>query len=384
MRGGNSIKRFATGATQMAGLSLAMLWAASATADQSGPDYEQIAERQVVEKSILVAKGAITESESDPPPKKKRSRRRLEPIANVSEYEPDLAEPQVPTVVDEDLTPERISLPAKLGTSIISDSTQDPTAESSLEESDEDLSLEELVGLEAVTFHGITPGVSLRSEVLADWGDPETGDTQAPTLHYEFEGLRSVDVTFVKDRLKSIAITLEKPLSTTEMIASLQLEGCRPVIVSDAKNSQFAHVFPERGVVLTVSSTAGMAVASDEADSLEEQISDVLLETINPSAFMLRAKETARGNLSQSIADLEQVATMDRRSAEARRKLSDYYLSVGKAITAERYAAEAVDIEPDNHTNRLQWAKCLSHLARYDKAVAQVKHVLEAKDVEPL
>lgn len=386
MQGGYSKKNLANEATRLAGLSFAvLLLAGSAFAEQGNASYEQVAERTVAEKSILVAKEALSEAESSPATVKTRRRRRLEPIANVSQYEPDLAEPRRNAVSESDLTPERISLPTDLGASIITDAADDVAADHSLDEQGEELPIEGLVGLEAVTFHGITPGVSLRNEVLADWGTPESDDTQAATLHYQFEGLRSVDATFVNDRLKSIAISLDKPLPTSEMIASLQLEGCRPVTVSNEKKSQFAQVFPERGVVLTVSSSAGMVVASDEGtETLEEQVSDVLLETINPAAFLLRAKETARGNLTQSIADLEQVATMDRRSAEARRRLADYYLSVGKAITAERYAAEAVDLEPHNQSNRLQWVKCLSQLARYDQAVEQAKQVLDAIDVKPL
>ncbi|WP_146448087.1 tetratricopeptide repeat protein [Bythopirellula polymerisocia] len=380
------MKRFTNKATRLAELSLPMLLlAGSAYAEPNLPDYEQLAERPAVEKSILVAKGKFTEEESAPKPAKTRKRRRLEPIANVSEYEPELAEPRDDDEFESDFTSERISQPEKLRNTITADSIDANTDELAVEEPDEEIAVEELVGLEAVTFHGITPGVSLRSEVLADWGDPASGDTEAATLHYQFEGLHSVDATFAKDRLKSIAIGLDKPLPTSEMIASLQLEGCRPVTVSDAKKSVFAQVYPERGVVLTLSSGAGMVVASDEGtETLEEQVSDVLLETINPAAFLLRAKETARGNLSQSIADLEQVALMDRGSAEARRRLSDYYLSVGKAITAERYAAEAVDLEPNNHPNRLQWVKCLSQLARYDQAVDQAKKVLESSDVKPM
>ncbi|QEG37758.1 tetratricopeptide repeat protein [Bythopirellula goksoeyrii] len=389
MRGGYSKKMFANGATRLAGLSFAgLLLAGTAFAEQDDVGYEQIAERPKAEKSILVAKGAIAEAEPTAAPAKTRKRRRLEPIANISQYEPDLAEPRKTGITETDLTPERISQPENDRHPLISDlaeEAEDIETELSIESTDEELSVEGLVGLEAVTFHGITPGVSLRSEVLADWGTPESGDTQGETLHYQFEGLRSVDATFEKDRVKSIAIILEKPLPTSEMIASLELEECRPVTVSDAKKSQFAHVYPERGVVLTVSSTAGMVVASDEeTDTLEEQVSDVLLETINPAAFLLRAKETARANLSQSIADLEQVVMMDRNSAEARRRLADYYLSVGKAITAERYAAEAVDLEPDHHPNRLQWAKCLSQLARYDQAVDQAKQVLEGSGVKPM
>ena len=398
MRGGNSnLFTKAVGSTQLAGLTFAAcLLAHPVFSQEATPRLEtvgsnqQIAYEQKNEKSILVAKEAVSQTQNGSPSAQKR--RPLEPISNVSEMVPELAEPRGR---EKDLTPERLARPDRsmesgpLGFSAIADADEqylsEKVAPETAELPSEEMSLDALSGIEAVTFHGITPGVSLRSEVLADWGDPVSEDSSEGNLRYEFEGIRAVEVTFAKERVQSIAIQLQKPLPVSEMVASLELESSRPVSVSNANKSQFAQVYPERGVVLTLSNSAGMAIASDEDSAeIDERVSDVLLETINPEAFLLRARETAQANLSQSIADLEQVATMDRKSAEAQRGLAEYYLSIGKAITAERYAAEAVDLEPTNHANRLQWVKCFRQLARYDQAVEQARKVLEAQNAAPL
>jgi tetratricopeptide (TPR) repeat protein len=105
---------------------------------------------------------------------------------------------------------------------------------------------------------------------------------------------------------------------------------------------------------------------------------------VNPQAFLARAQETACQNLSLSIEDLETVATMERSSVEARRLLSYYNLNIGKAITAERYAAEAVDLAPQDPACRLQWIKSLRALARYDRAVTQTRTLLDTPGIEPL
>jgi tetratricopeptide (TPR) repeat protein len=59
-------------------------------------------------------------------------------------------------------------------------------------------------------------------------------------------------------------------------------------------------------------------------------------------------------------------------------------MAIGKAVTAERHAAEAVEIEPMNAEFRLQWAKCLGEMARYDRAVAEARKVLELPNVDSL
>ena len=56
--------------------------------------------------------------------------------------------------------------------------------------------------------------------------------------------------------------------------------------------------------------------------------------------------------------DLHHALELDRESAHARWLLSDTYLALGQAVRAERYAAEAVELEPLDHRYRLQHAKC--------------------------
>ena len=68
----------------------------------------------------------------------------------------------------------------------------------------------------------------------------------------------------------------------------------------------------------------------------------------------------------------------------ARSTLAALNLEIGKAVTAERYAAEAVELEPQNSAYRLQWAKALRQLARYDRAVEEVRQVLETPGISPL
>lgn len=436
MRGGNSKQTLSSGASRIAEVALSVLLMAGTSyadlkfvpADGSEPEPQaptvQVAKKSNRERSILVAKGTISEEPAAAQTKSKAPRR-LEPISNFSQAVPELAEPEVaappllgpapssvPTpsfeaVTQSDPTPESIAEVADAevtddnsdeGIAVVDDVADDEPGAYTLDAPDAEQMMVDAptaegplvaagaTALEAVTFHGITPGISTRSEVLADWVAPQSADTSAPTLSFAFEGLNSVEVHFAGEVVKSIAITLDKPAPVSEMITSMQLEGVRPVVISDAARTQFTQVFPERGVVLTLNDTAGMVVATDESDSntVEQQVSEVLLETINPKSFLLRAKKTAKTNLTDSIADLEQVVALARNSAEAKYLLSCHNLAIGKAVTAERFAAEAVEIEPTNAAFRLQWARCLCDLARYDRAVAEARKVLELPEVAPL
>jgi tetratricopeptide (TPR) repeat protein len=398
MQGGNPKHTIVSGATRIAEVALsALLMASTSYADlnfpASGaaeqPAVVAVAQKSKGERSILVAKGTISE-ESAKAPVKPRTRRRLEPISKISEYEPELAEPTIapaqPARIESAPIAIEVAAPPVVEEPIV-EAEAEPVVEPVIEATEQpnEPLVAEHTALEAVTFHGITPGISTRSEVLSDWTAPTNGDTNAKILSFQFEGLKSVDVNFAGERVKSITITLDKPTPISEMIASMQLEGIRSVIVSDAAKTHFNQAYPERGVILTLSDSAGMVMATDgQSTDVEEQVSGVLLESISSRLFLLRAKESAKSNLTQTIADLEQVVTLERKSAEAKYLLSCHNLAVGKAVTAERYAAEAVEIAPNDHEYRLQWAKCLGQLARYDRAVAEARKVLELPGVEPL
>ena len=404
MRGGNSRQVLADGAARIAEVALSVLLVtnqtfAEATTSTSLVIHTQATqvagteptEQPVVERSILVAKGADSQPLPAPITSTKnllKARRQLEPIAKFSQLVPELADPQPTEVsVEPDLavipepttiTPERI-VPVTPTEEL---PEEEPLAEVAQESKSQN---EETFEIESVTFHGITPGISLLSEVLSDWGNPLTEDKIAGTLTYKLDGLESVELKVAHERVQTISIILDKPTPVSEMIESLELEGLRTVDISDAKKSQYARVFPERAVVLTLSESPDTAIVSDgDSSATEPQVSEILLQTVGAEPFLLRARDTGAGNLSRSIADLERVVELERNSAEAKFLLAGYHLSVGRAITAERYAAEAVELEPGNHEYRLQWTKCLSRLAKYDQAVAESRRVLESTTSTPL
>ena len=190
-------------------------------------------------------------------------------------------------------------------------------------------------------------------------------------------------------------VELGKPVKASKLARKLKLQRLRIVTLLDEEGAPIERVYPERGVVLRyvtpkITRGRGLAIASDETvddhtgSEADPRIGSILIESIQAEPFLLRAEADAKYHFTNAIADLEAALKIDRNLAAARAMLSEIYLKTGKAVTAERNAVEAVELEPKNTAYRLQLAKCLRQLARYDEAVEEVQQVLETTNLTSL
>ena len=334
----------------------------------------------VLEQSIVVAKGKAVSD--DLPATANNS---LEPIAVASDYVPDLADPyggaepdladQVPAVEKAVNVTDRLASAAK-------EAAEEP----------------EPIGSEVLSFHGITPGISTRINVLRTWGDPRSEETTAAELKYRFGKLKFVYVRFDGDVVDAIVVELPKSLPIYRLVSNLGMKNIRSTLLTDSAGEPLARTYPERGVVLCYaerqSADAQRQAADTDSDSLSESseptseqgllIGKIILQPIKAAPFLLRAENEATSDLSLSIHDLKEALKLDRNSAHAKWLLSNLSLKIGKAVTAERQAAESVETDPGNSFYRLQHAKCLRQLARYDLAAEEAKKVLESPAIEQI
>ncbi len=305
---------------------------------------------------------------------KKLAKERLEPIAETLQEEVEAAKP---------LTLAKVPTPARAPATEVSTPTPVVAAKP------ETLPLLKMAGIEVASFHGITPGLSNRINVLRTWGDPRSDDTQASELKYRFDSLPAVNVRFDGNQVGSILVRLAKPTPASKLTRKLNLQRVRPVTLKNTQGTEIALVYPERGVVLRYAAQElGLAMASDSPSepksNASPRIGSILIQPIQAKPFLLRAEANAKHHFANAIADLKAALRLERSLATARIQLSEIHLKIGKGVTAERYAAEAVEIEPRNAEFRLQWANCLRQLARYDRAVEEVKQVLETPNLAPL
>ncbi len=350
-----------------------------------GPYHEHCEPTAAREQSIVISAKKLTDSGS-PSTEQSESNASsteessLKPISKVSKLEPELAEPlevaQVPTLAD--------PVEVAVASSKADETSATEAADIQTEPEAEFVTMAEA---EVISFHGITPGLSKRINVLRTWGDPRSEDTQAAELKYRFDDLPSVWVRFKDNLVESIEVELAEPSSAVTLARKLALQKIRPVVVQDSEGTDIAQVYPERGVTMNyVTEELGLTIASDDdsEESGSPRIESILLQPIQAQSFLDRATANLDRSYTNTIADLEAAIRLDGQLGEARATLADLHSKLGKAVTAERYAAEAVDVEPQQVAHRLKWARCLRQLARYDRAVEEVRTVLETPNVQPL
>lgn len=293
----------------------------------------------------------------------------LEPIARVSEYEPELAEPELaePMVTASDRhavwVADKIRPRAKSKSTVASLSKSQASV---------------------AGFNGVRPGISLRDEVLAQWGEPDGGNGDAPVLSYQFDKLYTVKIHFDGSRVGMIRIILNQPREASELVDRLRIGDLRAATLRNEQAEPVALVFPERGIELGYQS-ADIVVASDIlAGDHAPLVQEIAIRPIEAEAFILRAENDLHGAYAANIQDLQQALELDPKSARAFWLLSAIRLSIGQVDKAELLAARAVELVPEEDAYRLQWTKCLRRQARYDGAVEQARHVLEGSTATPV
>ncbi|HEX6961558.1 MAG TPA: hypothetical protein VF175_06805, partial [Lacipirellula sp.] len=303
--------------------------------------------------------------------------------ANVSEYEPELAE-QSAERLQEALVPDLADPPAtsQPGASPVVRGTPDkPAADDVCIE--EEVTATDIVPtpeMQPATFNGVTPGVTTRAEVLAKWTGAQEADAKGPTLTYSLGSFPTIEINFNGEIVQSIRVELAKPDGFASMVAKLGLVELRPAVAKDDFGNPLSTSFPERGVTLMQQAAGAAAVASDDAlatDGAATEVYEIVVRRILPGPFVLRAEGAPMNSFTERTADLQTALKLSPKNAKALHLLSEVKLATSKAIAAEQLAAQAVKLSPEDDAYRLQWAKCLKQLARYDEAVEQTRMVLE-------
>jgi len=311
----------------------------------------------------------------------------LEPIASVDEYEaetkPDLAEPpagaepdlaDAPTIATDEASEEAVvdEFPDDGATAFAEDTAEEVAADDSSASTST---------LQTASFNGVTPGVTTRARLLEQWGDPLDEDLTAKTLSFELKGFPQTVVEFNGEQVASIRVELPEAIAAEDLTAKLGLADFRPSKMVDEDGALVSTTYPERGVTYHHSADLG-AMASDAGDiepTPVDAVCEIVIQTVAAEAFIDRAHSCPEKDYAHRVADLETALELDPQNNDCRHWLSEVQLTVGELTAAEQLAAAAVKNEQANDEYRLQWAKCLTKLARYEEAVAQTRTILEGK-----
>ena len=321
-------------------------------------DAEELIESADQFESILVSKRTEARSEDNP------TSPSLEPISEVSEYEPELAPPQKDRSQRGRASRRRSNQEPRMASA--SNST---TAEASDVEDDA-----RPAGPRPAKFHGITPGYSTRSELVDSWGKPDKTipASGGEVLRYDMEPFERVEALIEDETVTVVRVSLNERATVEEMTERLALDVLEPVEVIDPEyGALLAVTFPEKGLTLiTEESTApGPAV-----------VSYLAIEPLDARAFAVRAENRPGSEVEWKLDDLRQAIEIDDQYAYAHWLAAGLHRSVGQAKRALASAEKALEIEEDNPAYRLRRAQALADRGKHDQAVFETRKVLDAED----
>jgi len=227
------------------------------------------------------------------------------------------------------------------------------------------------LSVDPASFRGVLPGRTSRQEVEAAWGPGEPGGDEAVTATWQFEPFERVEVTFAGDTVAAIGIKLAKPMPVPDLARQLEIADLRTVAIKDEEGREIGDVFPERGVILSIEPGTRQATA-------------ILIEPLDPDAFVLRAEQELESRSAYAVADLQYAIEIDPAHARAHRLLLNLATRQGKWAQALRLAETARRLDPEDPWIRLKHARILLAVDRPAEARDLVAEVQRAANLPPL
>jgi len=222
--------------------------------------------------------------------------------------------------------------------------------------------------IEPATFLNVQPGRTSAAELEEAWGTPLETHRRDGLLHYvyEIEGYRSVAATVMDGMVTSILIEVDNGRRTDTLIERLGMNDVTPVDVEDLDGQVLGLALPERGVLFSYDPQAGQDV-----------VSQVLLETIDPQPFVLRAKKRIDREPVASWRDVDYALQLDDQLAEAHWLRAQVLHRAGHFDDALQAAEAAVLIDDKDLRFKLARAKMLAATGQPPRAIDETKAVIE-------
>ncbi|HEY2761257.1 MAG TPA: hypothetical protein VGI75_10950, partial [Pirellulales bacterium] len=218
--------------------------------------------------------------------------------------------------------------------------------------------------VQSARFGGVQPDVTTVEELTDKWGEGKelSHDGDSTVMRFSRPSFPQVDVTVSGSKARSIVINLDQAIPTDTLARELQLSDVRPVDVPDDSGELLGQAYPERGVLFSITPDG-------------KRVSQVLLDKIDLSTFLLRAETYLQSELHASLADIDFVLSQQPKNARA------LWLRAQVMSTLARYdeALHDVDAAAENEKAplyRLTRADILGHKGRYDDAIQETKNVL--------
>jgi len=226
------------------------------------------------------------------------------------------------------------------------------------------------LAIDAASFRGVLPGKTTRAEVEADWGpgEPvELDETDGST--WAIEPFERVELSFRDDVVTSIRIKLADPVPVADLARQLEIADLRTVTIFDDEGQAVGEVFPERGVILSLKPET-------------RSVNAIMIEPLDPDAFVLRAEGEMETSLASAAADLVYAISIDPDHARANRLLMVLKAEAGQRAEALRLAETTLRADPEDVWTQLKHAGLLVAVEDVDQARAVLAGV-QAREGQP-
>ena len=233
------------------------------------------------------------------------------------------------------------------------------------------------LAVDPVTFNGVCPGKTTRNELRARM-EPKFGLGEAFTREDGAKGyawaleegpLERAEATLDGDVVDSIRIKLADPLSVDELAAFFEIGDLNSVSILDESGVSIGEVYPECGLIFSLKPGTRSALA-------------VMIEPLDPEAFVLRAEGEIETDTDLAIVDLKFAVELDPQHLRARRMLLALLCEQGKWQQALALGSVTEEIDPEDVWTHLKNASVLMAIGRYDEARQRVLIVKTMPNLE--
>ena len=231
------------------------------------------------------------------------------------------------------------------------------------------------LSIDPASFRGALPGKTTRAELEATWGPPlpppDEGESAEGIATWAIEPFDRVEVAFDGTAVAAISVKLAEPMPVADLARQLEIGDLRTVAVRDERGVEIGEVYPERGVILSVEPGTRDATA-------------ILIEPLDPDAFVMRAEQEFDSCSAYARADLEHAVQIDPTHVRAHRLLLSMATDQGQWTQALRLAETAASLDPNSVWVQLKRAAALVALDRPAEARPTLEAILGNADLPPL
>lgn len=229
------------------------------------------------------------------------------------------------------------------------------------------------LAVDPASFRGALPGRTTRAELEAAWGspDPDAAEAADNVASWAIEPFDRVEVAFDGETVATISVKLAEPMPVADLARQLEIGDLRTVAVRDEQGAPIGEVYPERGVILSVEPGTRQANA-------------ILIEPLDPDAFVLRAEGELETCSAYALADLQHAVEIDPQHLRAHRLLLSMATDQGKWTEALRLSQRLATLDPDSVWVKLKLAAVLTALDRPTEARPLLESVRGGTELPPL